>query len=294
MESRQPGSEHHRRRVISPPGLIAIDVGNSRIKYGWFQAVANGTEAAWPECRHFAATGLSAPAPWDQIRTWTDPLTCGVAIAGSNPAVVEQTAMHWQTTTGRTPWVVRDRHCLPVRMAVEFPEKVGLDRLLNAVAANQLRSATEGVIVVDSGTATTVDVVTPEGCFAGGAILPGFALSSRALHLYTALLPELSVAELGPEPPSAIGKQTRSALRSGIFWGQIGAVRQLIEQICSELDWQSPLTPADRDSNETRCRLVLTGGGGPWLETQLQHTLHVPSLAMYGLVLTAWSQGVGA
>ncbi len=276
-------------------------MGNSRIKYGWFEDEPAPAGESWPTCRHFAAGTLACPAPWDQIRSWADPLACDVAIAGSNPAVVEQIATHWQATTGQVPWVVRDRHCLPIDVDVEQPERVGLDRLLNAVAANKLRPRQQGAIVIDSGTATTVDVVTAEGRFAGGAILPGFALSSRALHHYTALLPELGLAELGPQPAHAVGKETRSALRSGIYWGQIGAVTQLVKEFCRELGWRSPLTHPDmthtnnpaETTREAPCWLVLTGGGGPWLEPQFPRVPHIPSLAMHGLVLTAWSQGLG-
>jgi len=269
-------------------GILAIDVGNSRIKYGWFEPTSTADGRIWPVCRQFAAGNLQGPAPWDVIRSWVDPLQCRVAIAGSNPAAVEQAATHWQATTGCLPWVVRDRHCLPVTVDVQHPERVGLDRLLNAVAVNVLRPPGQGAIVVDSGTATTIDVVTPQGSFAGGAILPGFALSSRALHHYTALLPELAMSDLGPETPTAIGRDTRLALRSGIFWGQVGAIQQLIQQMCQELNW-SVADPASSPA-QTLCWLALTGGGGPWLAPQLSHMTHIPSLAMHGLVLTAWSQ----
>lgn len=284
----------HRNLVITRPALLAIDVGNSRIKYGWFveEPLLNGR--AWPECRHFMAGALTCPAPWDRIRSWTDPLQCDVAIAGSNPAVVEQIAMHWQATTGRTPWVVRHRHCLPIRVDVDSPERVGLDRLLNAVAANELRPQAQGAIVIDSGTATTVDVVSSEGSFAGGAILPGFALSSRALHDYTALLPELSLTELGPELPPALGTETRAALRSGIYWGQVGAIRQLVQELCREMGWNLPFSGAVATAGLPNCWLVLTGGGGPWLERQFAGAPQIASLAMHGLVLTAWSQGIGS
>jgi type III pantothenate kinase len=283
---------HSRNRVIFPPPLLAIDVGNSRIKYGWFEPEpgpgAAGT-SLWPECRHFTVGPLTGPAPWDRIRTWTDPLVCGVVIAGSNPAVVEQMTTHWQSVTGREPWVVRDRHALPIDLEVDLPERVGLDRLLNAVAANRLRQPDEGAIVIDSGTATTFEVVTTTGAFAGGAILPGLALSSKALHDYTALLPELSLAELGPELPQALGKETRGALRSGIFWGHVGAIRELTQQICTSLEWQSPLAVFDPNDPRPRCRAILTGGGGPWLGAVFPELQPFPSLAMHGLVLAAWS-----
>lgn len=271
-----------RNLVISCPSLLAIDVGNSRIKYGWFVNEPFADGRPWPGCRHFVTGGLVCPAPWDHLRSWVDPLHCDVAIAGSNPAVVEQIATHWQATTGRSPWVVRDRQALPIRVDVASPERVGLDRLLNAVAANELRPQQSGAIVIDSGTATTVDVVTPDGGFAGGAILPGFALSSKALHSYTALLPELAISELGPRQPVALGQETRAALRSGIYWGQVGAVRELTSQLRRELGWSDDQTWS-----------VLTGGGAGWLEPHFPGIPHIPSLAMHGLVLTAWSKGLG-
>jgi type III pantothenate kinase len=244
----------------------------------------------WPVCRHFAAGPLTCPAPWDQIRTWTDPLRCEVVLAGSNPAVVEQMATHWQSTTGRAPFVIRDRRALPLNVAVTQPDKVGLDRLLNAVAAGRLKAATEGALVIDSGTATTVDAILPDGSFAGGAILPGLALSSKALHHYTALLPELTLAELGPETPPPLGTETRGALRSGIYWGQVGAIRELVRQLGRELRWRLPLAEVGDLTDGVPCRAFLTGGGALWLAAQFPEWTTIPSLAMHGLVLTAWSQ----
>jgi type III pantothenate kinase len=263
--------------MTSPPAILAIDVGNSRIKYGWFAAEPSSSGRIWPACKAFRATTLEAATPWDQIRDWTDPLATSVAIAGSNPAVVERVATHWEATTGRRPWVIRDRSPLPLTVDVDFPEKVGLDRLLNAVAANELRPAERPAIVINSGTATTVDFVNCDGTFCGGAILPGFALSSQALHRYTALLPQLSLADLGPDQPHALGRNTRDALRSGIYWGQVGAIRELVAKLSGQ---ESPW-------------LILTGGGSAWLSPQFPGAPIVPSLAMHALVLIAWQHGVG-
>lgn len=264
--------------MVTPPPLLAIDVGNSRIKYGWFVAEPGLVGRVWPACHAFTATTIDAPTPWDQIRSWVDPLACPVTVAGSNPAVVERVATHWEATTSRRPWVVRDRSRLPLTIDVDAPDKVGLDRLLNAVATNELRPADQPAIIVDSGTATTVDALGSDGVFQGGAILPGFALSSQALHHYTALLPQLSLADLGPEEPMPLGRNTREALRSGIYWGQVGAVRELIARL----------------SLNAEAWIVLTGGGAAWLSPQFPTAPVVPSLAMHGLVLTAWQNGVGS
>ncbi|MDZ4684643.1 MAG: type III pantothenate kinase [Planctomycetaceae bacterium] len=266
--------------MITPPPLLAIDVGNSRIKYGWFAPESSPAGRVWPMCREFVATTLTTALPWDVLRGWADPLTCPVAVAGSNPGVVEQVATHWEATTGRRPWVVRNRSLLPVEVDVDFPEKVGLDRLLNAVAANELRPAAQPAIVINSGTATTVDYLSADGVFRGGTILPGLALSSQALHHYTALLPQLSLADLGPEVPAPLGRNTRDALRSGIYWGQVGAIRSIVKAL--------------KTTTKTAPWLVLTGGGARWLSSQFPEVQVVPSLGMHGLTLTAWQHGLGS
>jgi type III pantothenate kinase len=147
--------------------------------------------------------------------------------------------------------------------------KVGIDRLLNAVAANILRPEGRPAILVDTGTATTVDYITAQGAFAGGAILPGFELSARALHDYTALLPLVSIDELATGLHEPVGTNTRQALRSGLFWGQLGAVRELIGRL--------------HDRSAAPPFLLLTGGGASLLAAHLPEARLEPHLALQGL-----------
>ena len=175
---------------------------------------------------------------------------------------------------------------IPVSVDVDFPEKVGLDRLLSAVAANALRPVDRAAIVIDSGTATTVNYISADGVFCGGAILPGLEMSAKALHHYTALLPLLPVHELGGDEPIAPGRNTREAIRNGLLWGQVGAIRELLDQLCRQ---RGHARPSD---DETRAPwLVLTGGGGPVLGPHFPGVLRLASLGMHGLVLTTWLQG---
>lgn len=269
--------------IITRQQVLAVDVGNSRIKYGWFEPDPQTPGRAWPHCGDFVATPLAAPIPWDTLQQWTDIPTARVAIAGSNPVLVKETALQFQGRCRTEPFVLHTRADLPVTVDVDFPERVGLDRLLNAVAANALRPENRPAIVVDSGTATTVDWINSAGAFCGGAILPGFALSAEALHRYTALLPKLGLADLGPDIPVPLGKNTEAALRAGIFWGQVGAVRQLIAELCRREGCPAPESP-----DAQAPWLLLTGGGASWLASQFPFAPHVPSLAMYGLVLAAW------
>ena len=183
--------------------------------------------------------------------------------------------------------MIRDRTSISVSVDVDFPEKVVLDRLLNAVAANAMRPPNRPVIVIDSGTATTVNFISREGVFCGGAILPGLEMSAKALHHYTAVLPLLPVQDLGGEPPVAPGRNTREAIRIGLFWGQIGAIREIVHQFCIQQRLRPPDYSGDSDSADSPW-LILTGGGGPVLSSQLPGLLLLPSLGMHGLVLTVW------
>ena len=275
-----------------PSTLLAIDAGNSRIKFGLFEAAATSTGSgpAWPECIEFLAIPVADAIPRRELSRWIEQQGSRVVISGSNPPMVQQLLDQWDLGS-TSPLAVRDCSVIPVTADVDYPEKVGLDRLLNAVAVNVLRPVNRPVIVVDSGTATTVDYVSAKGHFCGGAILPGMELSAKALHQYTALLPLLPVVDLGGPDPVAPGRNTRDAMRNGLFWGQVGAIRELIRQMCSQKGHAIPAAAMDdhvAGNNSGAPWLVLTGGGGPVLEPQFPTAKRVASLGMHGLVLTAW------
>ena len=158
---------------------------------------------------------------------------------------------------------------LPLAVKLPRPDMVGVDRLLDALAANRLRTPGRPAVVVDVGSAITVDLIDAGGAFLGGAILPGIAMSARALHEFTDLLPQIDMAELA-EPPPALGTATVAAMRSGLFWGAVGAVRQLVEQLTGNRD----------------AEVFLTGGAGP-VVAQLMGTSarYVPHLTLAGIAL---------
>jgi type III pantothenate kinase len=188
---------------------------------------------------------------------------------------------------------------LPLRVAVPRPDMVGVDRLLDAVAANRLRDASRPAVVVDVGTAITVDAVSADGVFLGGAILPGIGMSARALHEFTDLLPLIDVEQasslLGessrvrathqPQPmavrcthptslPPAVGRDTEAAMRSGLFWGAVGAIRELVARVADDAGSQP--------------QVFLTGGAGPAVADLLgPDAHHVPHLTLAGIALTA-------
>ena len=130
---------------------------------------------------------------------------------------------------GCEPLIVGDpRIDLGVRAVVTRPEEVGADRLVNALAA--AAAYTPPLIVVDFGTATTVDVVNAEGNYCGGVIAPGINLSLEALDRAAAKLPRVEIVQ----PAEVIGTSTVACMQSGIFWGYIGLIEGLVGRIRAE------------------------------------------------------------
>ena len=140
---------------------------------------------------------------------------------------------------------------LPLEVSLPEPERVGIDRLLGAVAVNRLRTATRPAIVIDVGSAITVDLISSIGAFLGGAILPGIVMSARAMHNFTDLLPMIAMDELA-DPPAALGMSTVGAMRSGLYWGSIGAMKELIARLAESLP-----------SSSAAPEIFLTGGAAP-------------------------------
>ena len=108
------------------------------------------------------------------------------------------------------------------------PKEVGADRLVTALGA--IKRYKGNLIIIDSGTATTFDVISEDGYFEGGIISPGINLSVKALHKAAAQLPRIEIRR----PDNVVGHSTVSAMQSGIFWGYIGLIDGLVERIIEE------------------------------------------------------------
>lgn len=164
--------------------------------------------------------------------------------------------------------VIRDEIPLPMTLEVDNPDTVGVDRICSAAAAFEVIKGP--VVVASFGTAITVDAVSGDGVFLGGAIFPGFHSQAQALHQHTALLPEVEIKKMG----RAIGRNTQEAIQSGILYGVVGALRELIEQFAEKLgEW--PM-------------VIVTGGGAPLvMQTCNFVDRHVEDLTLRGLKLAA-------
>ena len=161
---------------------------------------------------------------------------------------------------------------LPLEIMVAEPHRVGIDRLAAAAAAGLVRRPGRGVIIVDCGTAATVDLVSASGAFLGGAILPGPALMARALAEGTSLLP--AVAALEQEtPPVMPGRSTQDAIAAGIGWGIRGAIARLVEEA--------------RASIGVEADVILTGGWRGVVRDALPGAIEMPELVLAGIALAA-------
>ena len=256
--------------------LLAADVGNTRAKFALLKA---GQSQKLPETLSSFIWKYDVPFARAELQTFANSqgateLEC--YLSGSHLGRIEEIVEFWPSELPE-PRVIRTSTELPIELLVDYPDKVGVDRVLNAIAT---RFEQPGVptVTIDTGTATTIDVVSAAGAFLGGAILPGYELSAHALHDYTNKLPLIPLQEILGEVPAVIGKNTHAALRSGLIWGQVGAVNEVVTRIQQELALTEVKRPA----------IYLTGGAADLLQPHLNFkTIERPQLTLQGLACVA-------
>jgi type III pantothenate kinase len=240
---------------------IVVDVGNTAIKWG---------RCSFGRVTEACSLPPDAANIWDeQVHRWqlSSPLVW--VVAGVHPQR-RTSFVEYVRRRGDSVHVLITASSLPLRVLLEKPDHVGIDRLLDAVAANSRRRAGTPAVVIDAGSAVTVDALDESGAFVGGAILPGLRLMAAALHEHTALLPPIQVPRQRPEAP---GKSTVTAMETGIFWAVAGGVQALIGSYAVSVG--SPL------------HVILTGGDGALLQTVLPEAQLWPTMTLEGIRLSA-------
>jgi len=252
--------------------LIAVDIGNARTKLGRFDRPAGG---GLPE-PVVTFTFDDRQPQWDRLAEWLEgipPRGLPWWIGSVNRPATTQLLDWLRAQRPDDPPTLLAADDLPITTALQRPDMVGIDRLLSAVAANRLRRRDRPAVVADLGSAITVDLVSANGVFQGGAILPGIAMSARAMHEFTDLLPLVEMSDLHEAPP-ALGTSTVAAMQSGLFWLAVGAIRELIGQFCRQSDAEP--------------EVFLTGGAGPSVAALIgRHARYVPHLTLAGIALAA-------
>ncbi len=175
-------------------------------------------------------------------------------VASVAPQVLENVQDRLTGAVRETPLIVGQAISLPIEVAGTYRREIGVDRVCAAAAAYEKLET--GCIVIDFGTAVTVDLIDDDGVLVGGAILPGVRMQFRALHERTALLPEVEPAF----PDHPYGRNTCEALQTGVCRGLTGAVRAIVEGYASSLNrWPQVLaTGGDLEFLLPHCDFVDT------------------------------------
>lgn len=255
---------------MSGRALICADIGNSRTKV----AVAGRAAGQWKLNQSVASPelldlGQIPVADWllisvnqtrlSQLRQW----------------IADQRAEDQVRLLG-----YRD---FPIELRVDFPEKLGIDRIAAAVGARELAEhARQPFFIVNVGTAVTIDFVDAQGIFQGGVIYPGPFTSFQSLARATDQLPELATSEF---PQAVIGKNTAAAIAAGVWQMQLGAMREILKRYREQL-------LADKAAVEPQV-LITGGAAGPLVKMYDQPLRHVPDLVLRGIHAAAEQVGRG-
>jgi type III pantothenate kinase len=210
--------------------LLAVDIGNTNTVFGLFagqelrfdwrsETRVERTVDEYAAFFHglFALSGLRLSE-----------ITGGI-ISSVVPPATAPIERFFQRYLKLTPVVVGPGIKTGMPILYENPREVGADRIVNAVAA--YAKYPQGAVVVDFGTATTFDVVTDRGEYAGGIIAPGLMLAAEALFRKTAKLPRVEITR----PKTAVGRNTVASMQAGLVFGYTGLVDSLVDRIRAEV-----------------------------------------------------------
>lgn len=254
--------------------IVVADVGNTRIKMA-VVVDEPGPATSWP-----TVTGrqdlLSREFRPSNLLNWLEKVAPGptlilvasvhdAAAARLEAAIAEVSVTRHRPIRQRR--VVREH--LPLVVDVDEPSRVGIDRLAAAAAA-AAQSPGRAAVVIDCGTATTVDLVSADARFLGGAILPGPELLSRALAEGTSRLPAVAELDRGT-PPVMPGRSTQAAIAAGIGFGMRGAVTRLVAEAVTALGGQP--------------EVFLTGGSRGIVRDAFPDAVESPDLVLHGIAL---------
>jgi type III pantothenate kinase len=259
----------------SPPEaalLLAVDVGNTNVTLGLFERTRGKPWTLRADWRLETRSGRTADeyvALLGELHRRAgldlDAVTA-VAISSVVPPALAPLEQLCRRHLKIEPLIVGPGIKTGVPILYENPREVGADRIVNAVAAYERWP--QGAIVVDFGTATTFDVITARGEYAGGVIAPGLSVSADALYQATAKLPRVEIVR----PATVIGRNTVASMQSGLVFGYAGLVDAIVGRIRGEIDFAP--------------RVVGTGGLAPLIAREA-HTIDEcdDMLTLQGLAL---------
>ena len=211
--------------------LLAIDCGNTQTVFGLFDGERLREQFRVATDRAHTGDELAV-----LLRAFLDLSALdGIVLCSSVPQLVREYQAFADRWTGAELLVLGPGVSTGMPIRYDDPREVGPDRIANAVAARERHGAP--AIVVDFGTSTNFDVVSPEGAYVGGVLAPGIEVSMEALFARAARLVKVDYVE----PPQVIGKTTAGALQSGLVYGFAGQVDGIVDAIRGELGAEAPV-----------------------------------------------------
>jgi type III pantothenate kinase len=210
--------------------LLAVDIGNTNITLGVFDGKTLGKRLRFASNPAVTADEYGI-AMLDSFRRAGVAVSNiqSVALGSVVPALTPLFAEACRNYLGRRPFVVDGTMETGLRSLYDNPRQLGVDRIVDAAAAYKLYGGP--ACVIDFGTATTFDAVSPDGCYLGGAIAPGMGITADALFRRAAELPRVDYER----PASVIGRNIQQSLQSGLVYGYIGLVEGMIARFRAEL-----------------------------------------------------------
>jgi len=257
--------------AISAEKLLVVDIGNTQMVFGLFEGNALITHWRLSSERQLTSDELALQlhGMFEQSGLAADKVQ-GIMVASVVPHLDLTLADACERVCGKRAVFVGSAD-VKTGMAVDYknPREVGADRIVNAIAARELFGSP--AIVLDCGTATTFDMISPNGHYAGGLILPGVELALTALCRRAAKLPEVSIQRT----EVLIGRDTTSSLQSGSYWAAVDAISGLIKRL-------------RREPGFLHAPVIATGGLVSLLIADLPEIdHHLPHLTLSGLHLLA-------
>lgn len=241
--------------------LLAVDIGNTSVHFAFFKGARK--ISSFRSATHLFVHTIS-PAFLKKIRRAPD---IDVVIGSVVPQVTKKLVPFFKKNVHGKVIVAGVDHPVPIVNHYRHPKQVGVDRLLNALAA--YRQYRRALIIIDFGTAITFDVVSSKGGYLGGVIAPGIEISLDALFSRTALLPKTKLRH----PGTRVGRDTMESIRIGCSYGIGGLCERIVREISKELKVQP--------------KILATGGYADFMKRYCPSIQKIhPDLTMEGLRLT--------
>lgn len=219
--------------------LIAIDIGNTNITIGRFDEKSDQVlDYANFKTDKRMTTDDMALKYYQLLRLWESrgekklPVHRAVMVSSVVPSLDYSISHLFEKYYEITPVFARTKN-LEVKIDYEFPREVGADRIVNALAGERCFPG-KNKIIVDFGTATTLDIVSGDGTYQGGVIIPGIMSSLHSLSDSASKLPHIDLSQM----PPVVGKNTVDGIRSGILHGNGAMLDELTRRIADEMGWK--------------------------------------------------------